>query len=235
MSARAEVRQWVRRVRRAGRRLAHGVLDVVCPEFCAACQNVATAELLCAACQADQSPQVTPQRFVGGDVPTYAPWTYTGPVKHALHRFKFESHPELARRAANAIWTCLPSDLRSPVLWVPVPLAQPRLLERGYNQAALLARELAIASCSPAPRHWLQRESLRQQSGLSRRERFANALEAFAATERARKHPPRPVVVVDDVLTTGATALACTDALRVAGHTPLAIVTLAQVPQVTQE
>lgn len=229
MSTSSGVGYWLRRVRREGRRVVHNVLDVACPEFCAACQNAATSHLLCAACQSDQLPQITPRRFVGGDVPSYAPWMYTEAVKRALHRFKFESHPELARRAANAIWHSLPTELQSPALWVPVPLAHPKLLERGYNQAALLARELAIASCSPAPRHWLKRESLRQQSALNRHERFANALAAFAATDTAQKHAPQSVIVVDDVLTTGATALACTDALRTAGHTPLALVTLAQV------
>lgn len=219
----------MRQARREGRRLVHGVLDVACPEFCGACQNVATSGLLCSACLADQLPRLTPPRCVGGDVPTYAPWRYTDAVKHALHRFKFESHPELARRAANAMWQCLPEDVRAPHVWVPVPLATPRLLERGYNQAALLARELAIASCSPAPRHWLHRDSQLQQSGLSREERFANALTAFTTTDRARREPPRAVVLVDDVLTTGATALACTDALRVAGHRVVAVVTLAQV------
>jgi len=229
MSAISEFQYLARRARLSGRRLVHGMLDVACPEFCAACQNVATSELLCAACQADQLPQLTPRRAVGGDVPSYAPWMYTEAVKQALHRFKFESHPELARRAANAVWRCLPSDLQSPRLWVPVPLAHPRLLERGYNQAALLARELAIASCSPAPRHWLQRESLQQQSGLNRRERLANALTAFAATVAARKQTPQSVVLVDDVLTTGATALGCVEALSAAGHTVVAVATLAQV------
>jgi ComF family protein len=220
---------FTRRLRRDARRLVHSVLDVACPEFCGACQNVATSELLCTACLADQLPQLTPRRCVAGDVPTYAAWQYTGAVKRALHRFKFESHPELARRAANAVWQCLPSDLQVPRIWVPVPLANPRLLERGYNQAALLARELAIASCSPAPRHLLRRESLQQQSGLSREQRFANALTAFAITDDARRQPPKSVILVDDVLTTGATALACTDALRVAGYSVAAVVTLAQV------
>ncbi len=218
-----------RRLRRDGRRLVHGVLDVVCPEFCAACQNVATRELLCPACLADQLPQLTPRRVIGGDVPSYAPWMYTETVRQALHRFKFESQPELARRAGIAIGQCLPPELRKPHVWVPVPLAKPKLLERGYNQAALLARELAIASCSPSPRHWLQRLSLQQQSGLGRRERLANALTAFSPTAAAHQAPSQRVVVVDDVLTTGATALACTEALNAAGHTVCAIVTLAQV------
>lgn len=229
MSTLSSLSFFARRLRRDGRRVVHGLLDVACPEFCGACQNVATSRLLCAACEADQLPQPLPPRLVGGDVPSYAPWRYSEAVKRALHRLKFESHPELARRAADAIWRCLPSELQSPRVWVPVPLANPRLLERGYNQAALLARELAITSCSSAPRHWLHRESLQQQSGLSRRERLVNALSAFVPTPGARKHAPASVVLVDDVLTTGATALACTEALNAAGHAVVAIVTLAQV------
>src|SRR5690606_406232 len=112
--------------------------------------------------------------------------------------------------------------------WVPVPLSEPRLVERGYNQATLLARELAIATCSPSPCHWLTRKSQQQQSGLGRRERLANALTAFTAHARARVHAPSSVVLVDDVLTTGATALACVEALNAAGHAVTAIVTLTQ-------
>lgn len=219
-----------RRLRRDARRVVHSLLDVACPEFCAACQDVATSNLLCAGCLADQPPQpLASSRLVGGDIPSYAPWAYTEAVKRALHRLKFESHPELARRAAAAIYPCLPSALQSPQVWVPVPLANPRLLERGYNQAALLARELALASCSPSPRHWLQRTGVRQQSGLSRRERLANALTAFVAHTSARQHAPQPVILVDDVLTTGATALACTEALNTAGHAVIAVVSLARV------
>lgn len=171
-------------------------------------------------------------RFLADDTPAYAPWAYTDAVRAALHRFKFEAQPELARRAARAMLDCLPSDLTQSAYWVPVPLPNSRLLDRGYNQAALLARELAIATCSPSPRHWLTRdENSAQQSKLDRERRFHNAEAAFHASPTLavarRTSPLPPIIVVDDVVTTGATATACCSSLRAAGFTPIAVVSLA--------
>lgn len=219
--------RWLRRSWRATQRTLHQCLDIACPEFCAACGQLPTPTLLCPACLTNQTP--LPPRSVA-EVPCYAPWDYTDAVREAIHRFKFQSHPELARRGARAMFESLPEALRHPHWWVPVPLATPRLLERGYNQAALLARELALATCSPAPRHWLTRQATQAQSHLTRAERLDNASLAFAPTPAAARQPGQPVVLVDDVLTTGATVTACCAALRQAGHTPVAIVTLAQVP-----
>lgn len=227
MTTSVDWRHWLRRGLRATGRGLHRCLDLTCPEFCAACGQLPTPTLLCAACLTNQTP-LEPRRVDG--VPCYAPWDYTDTVREAIHRFKFQSHPELARRGALAILECLPPELRGPHRWVPVPLARPRLLERGYNQAALLARELARGTCSPAPRHWLTRQATQAQSHLTRDQRLDNAALAFAPTPAALRQPGQTLVLVDDVLTTGATAAACCTALRNAGHTPVAIVTLAQVP-----
>lgn len=222
---------WLRRAGRAARRTFHDAvhrgLDLACPEFCAACGQAPTPCLLCPGCLANQTP-LAPRTVAG--LPCYAPWDYTEAVRAAIHRFKFQSHPELARRGAQAIAPSLPLHLHGPQWWVPVPLSKPRLLERGYNQAALLARELALVTCSPAPRHWLTRATARAQSHLTRNERIDNAALAFTPTPAAVRQAGKAVVLVDDVLTTGATATACCAALERAGHTPVAIVTLAQVP-----
>jgi ComF family protein len=167
-------------------------------------------------------------RFLPDDTPAYAPWAYTDAVRAALHRFKFEAQPELARRAARAMLECLPSELTQPAYWVPVPLPVSRLLDRGYNQAALLARELAVATCSPAPRHWLTRdENSAQQSKLDRERRFQNAEASFHVVQTRPRASRFPLIVVDDVVTTGATATACCSRLRAAGLNPIAVVSLA--------
>lgn len=227
MTLSVDWRLWLRRGRRATERALHRCLDLACPEFCAACGQRPTPSLLCPACLTNQTP-LAPRSV--DEVPCYAPWDYTDAVREAIHRFKFQSHPELARRGACAILESLPPELRGPYWWVPVPLAGPRLLERGYNQAALLARELALGTCSPAPRHWLERQATQAQSHLTRDQRLDNAALAFAPTPAALRQAGKTVVLVDDVLTTGATVAACCAALRKAGHTPVAIVTLAQVP-----
>lgn len=218
----------VRRALRAAHQLVHHCLDLACPEFCAGCRQNPARALLCPECLSDQGETVLRVRFLPGDVPAYAPWAYTDAVRSALHRFKFEAQPELARRAAAAITRSLPDDLKGPQHWVPVPLSHSRLLERGYNQAALLARELAIATCSPTPRHWLTRTDVSvKQSRLDRKQRFLNAEGAFHATLPQGTCSPSTFILVDDVVTTGATAAACCAQLSARGHVALAVVSLA--------
>jgi ComF family protein len=110
---------------------------------------------------------------------------------------------------------------------VPVPLAPARERERGFNQAALVADELARALGRPVRRRWLRRaRPTRPQSDLSAAERWANVRNAFQAAPAVAGHH---VLVVDDVLTTGATAAECARALRAAGARAVSVVTVARV------
>jgi ComF family protein len=90
-----------------------------------------------------------------------------------------------------------------------------RLCERGYNQAALLARHLARLSSGAVNVRSLQRvANTAQQARLNREERSLNLQNTM---QSRRWHDPRPAVLVDDVLTTGATLLECARALNEAG------------------
>ena len=112
--------------------------------------------------------------------------------------------------------------------WVPVPLHRSRLVERGFNQSALLARILAKSTGSRfAPRTLERRRETEQQARLGRAARAHNAFGAFAVR---RPVAAERVVLVDDVVTTGATARACLAALREANVAVLAVVALAQAP-----
>lgn len=112
---------------------------------------------------------------------------------------------------------------------VPVPLHRARLAVRGFNQAALLAR----AACLPAER--LVVDALRRaraagvQARLGRRERLDNVATAFEVRRRDLVRD-RSVLLVDDVLTTGATARACALVLRDAGAALVDVWTLARTP-----
>ncbi|MGE5073651.1 MAG: ComF family protein [Anaerolineae bacterium] len=99
---------------------------------------------------------------------------------------------------------------------VPVPLGRKRLKERGYNQASLIARPLAVAMRIDFTTHALARvQETRSQVGLARRERNENVRDAFRATA-ARVHA-RAVLLVDDIATTGSTLSSCAEALYAAG------------------
>lgn len=113
---------------------------------------------------------------------------------------------------------------------VPVPLASSRLRERGFNQAELLAGPLAAALGAPLVRALAREPGGRRQAGLSGGARQSNVEGRFVA-RRGPDRPPAHALLVDDVLTTGATALACATALVEAGFERAALVTFARTPR----
>jgi ComF family protein len=143
---------------------------------------------------------------------------FEGPLQHALHRLKYSRDMILADTLAEVLaeaWLrlALPGEIV-----VPVPLSSERLRERGYNQAALLARgfaELIALPCRPGALRRVRHT--RTQVGLSVNERQSNVQAAFRADAPAVRG--RACVLIDDVCTTGATLAACAAALAQAGAT----------------
>ena len=116
-------------------------------------------------------------------------------------------------------------------LLVPVPLHRFRLLARRFNQAALLALALArLTGVSAVPDAMVRRRATPPQVGLSPAARTANVRGAFAvAKSRLPRIQSQRVLVIDDVMTTGATASACTDTPLKAGAARVDVLTLARV------
>jgi ComF family protein len=151
---------------------------------------------------------------------------YSGVVREAIHAFKFSGRAPLARPlGALMLDGCGPPDGVKAV--VPVPLARARERERGYNQAALLAERIADGWGVPLRARWLVRlRDTPAQSALTAEERRANVRHAFGASPAVRGEH---VVLVDDVLTTGATAAECSRVLRAAGAATVGVLTVARV------
>jgi ComF family protein len=119
-------------------------------------------------------------------------------------------------------------DLAANVV-VPVPLHPARLRERGHNQAELIARPLARRLGLPLKSYLLVRTKPRPDKlRLTRKERWETVRGAYEVYERARVDKLR-VLLVDDVMTTGATLDACSRALRQAGASHVACLTVARV------
>jgi len=112
-----------------------------------------------------------------------------------------------------------------PAFVVGVPMHWWRRLQRGFNQAELLARELAARLGAPV-RSPLRRGAGAPQVGQARSERLRLSSRRFAVARRAGGS----ILLVDDVVTTGATAAACTRALRHAGATEVRVLALARTP-----
>jgi ComF family protein len=203
------------------RLLLAAVKGALGPPTCAACDaRVRDHVVFCPTCAATIEPPPEPEDASTGDPrleATVAFGAFGGALAIALRRLKYQDRPDLAaplghlaRRAARV--GGLAADLV-----VPVPLHPRRLVERGYNQAALIAAEVAIELDAPLLARALVRlRNTLQQAHLDREARRGNVARAFRARD-PRAIAGRRVVLVDDVATTGATLAACAEALLSAG------------------
>jgi len=167
-----------------------------------------------------------------GDRPAYdyarSAAVYEGALREALHAFKFSGKRALARPLGDlAVEQCVASLLEGIEAVIAVPLARERERERGFNQAALLAQRIAKRLGLPTRPRWLARvRATRPQSDLPAAERRVNVRGAFRAS---RAVAGRHVLIVDDVLTTGATLGECARALRAGGARCVGVLTVARV------
>ncbi len=161
----------------------------------------------------------------------FAASAYEHVVRTAIHQFKFAHKTGLGAPLAQLILTHLPQDFDSRRYHaiVPVPLHPKRLRQRGYNQSAILARELSKALRIPLVRHALRRVRQTGEQALikERQSRHANIQGAFQATSPALVSS-KALILVDDVVTTGATASECARVLKQAGAVSVLVVTIAR-------
>ena len=225
------------RFRRGLSAVADAVLSALLAPQCAACGELLeqpTRGAVCASCWASILPLTPPLCDACGDpLPTWrrisipmarcprcrrmrrrithgrAIGGYEGALRSILHAFKYQSRRSLAVPLAERMRDRGAQVLAGADAVVPVPLHPSRRRERGFNQAADLAKHLGLPVV-PALRRVRPTAA---QAGLASGQRHANVRGAFAATRAARLLMGRTVVLIDDVSTTGATLEACAQAL----------------------
>lgn len=147
----------------------------------------------------------------------HAAFVYAFPVDRLLRRFKFHQDLAAGRLLSAAMATAF-APLPRPQAIVPVPLHLYRLRSRGYDQALELARPIALHLGVPLCDRLLQRaRHTAPQSQLDAAARRGNLRGAFAVRDQGHAALPGHVVLVDDVMTTGATLQAAAHALYAAG------------------
>ncbi|MDQ1302140.1 MAG: hypothetical protein QG595_123 [Pseudomonadota bacterium] len=202
------------------------ILDLFLPPHCALCGQSIARSPLCQGCLTDL-PWLEPHDLPApaGFDQVWSALAYQYPVDRLIAEAKFGGQLATARALGELLALRMPESTPRPDLVVPVPLHWRRQAERGYNQAEEIARglcwqldwRLAAGICQ-------RQRATPAQAQLSAAERRMNLHAAFVA------RPLRPelhILVIDDVLTTGATAEALAHTLRAAGAGRLALWTVA--------
>lgn len=156
---------------------------------------------------------------------------YQGNGRSLVLALKHGDRMDLARPAADWMVKAARPILQPTMLVVPVPLHWMRLFRRRYNQAALLSRNIArSAGLEHCPDALQRRRSTGNQDGKTRDARFANLVGAFTVPKaREARVRDRDILLVDDVMTSGATFAAATEALFAAGARSVSVLGLARV------
>lgn len=225
--------------------LVNRVLDFLLPAGCLSCDRVVPAaqlflglcpscscrlqRLSAAACGCCGQPIVAaalPRGFRCGDCRVTPPafdrlhavWSYAAPFDAVVRGLKFRRLEYLGKELARELWVRLPR-LAEADLVVPVPLHWLREWKRGYNQAERIARPLAKQMGVPLVPALRRRRHTRPQTSLDRSKRAENLKDAFVARNGSRRRALEgaTVVLVDDVVTTGATLDAASRGLKRAG------------------
>ena len=221
------------------------VLAFLFPPVCLACQRVEGVSSLplglCSSCHRQL------ENLQGSSCHTlnsgrsaldglHSRWAYTPPFDAVIQALKFGRLEFLGRDLADSLHCLLVEEQEQDIdVVTPIPLHWHRRLARGYNQAEAIARPLAKRLGKPMVNALRRSRSTRPQALLGRRQRQVNLRRAFAVRPvRARRIQTQRVLLVDDVVTTGATLVTAAHCLRAAGARSVLAVTAGKTPTTTE-
>ncbi len=237
-------------VKKTGRK----TLDLIYPPICVHCTApVVSSDSLCAKCWSELRPISEPICPVLGlpfgvslgvnalsaqaiaSPPEFdrarSAFIY-GDITHSIiSRFKYGDKPELARFCALTMSAALTEIFENNPILVPVPLHKKRQWQRRYNQANELAKQLAaIKDLQVVPNLVERVRETKQQVGLSAKQREKNVAGAFEVKfDLIGKYQEHRIVIVDDVMTTGATLNSLAKTFKKAGYKKIDVISFARV------
>ena len=238
------------------RRFIRGLTDIVYPKVCLACKCKLDAshseEYICQACRLKIKRNMPPFCHSCGRhleranlhkhiCPSclrkrlhfdraYSPCLYEGVAKELIHQFKYKGKDHLGKPLSKIMIEFI-QEYELPIeyldLIIPMPLHQTRLREREFNQAEILSRQIASEFKKELLTGALERHRLtKSQTELPTDKRFANVKDSFSVIKDSGLKN-KNVLLVDDVLTTGATSSEAAASLKVAGANIVFVLTLA--------
>lgn len=190
------------------------ILDFFWPTRCAFCgEMIAPNKSCCTQCRQKLTP--CPPLTLTCLNACFVFTDYSLDVSHAVHRFKFQNHPQLAKLFARMICDRFGTELLDlhPDCICGVPMHPKKKFKRGYNQADLLAKEMARLLNIPFVPLLEKTSNTKEQHTLSAAQRQQNLIGVFQ-TAMPEKVCGKHILIVDDVITTGATLNECALALR---------------------
>lgn len=215
--------------------VASAALDLAFPAACAGCGREGMP--LCAGCR----PALDARLELRGGTPIGLPadipvpllqveWCapFAGPIRGALHQLKYAGERRLARPLGEAVARRWSRVGEGATLIVPVPVHADRERQRGYDQAVLIAEVAASTLGLPCLRALERVRATDAQFELGRDERSANVSGAFRVRPGVGTVADQWVLLVDDVVTTGATLAACAVALEDAGASAVSAIAVAR-------
>ena len=207
----------------------------VCPT-CLAKPQALAAEYFCVQCRSpfrsrfpldEQGRCALCRRGVRGFDAAYSFGFYEDELRELIHLFKYGRVQPLAKPLGRLLASALPRERSFDVI-VPMPLHWRKRWRRGFNQAALLAGEIRRRTHVPVRNALRRVKNTPAQAGLTNSKRRLNVSGAFRAKSKTALLGKR-VLLIDDVMTTGATAASCARALKAAGAAEVTLLTLARV------
>jgi ComF family protein len=220
--------------------MIEALMQKVAPHPCFGCGKIGTP--LCHNCKNN----ITSEPFVGcflcgkvspeglcaqHDVPICKAWIVSERrtvLRRVINAYKFENVKAASRTLTDLLDATLPL-LPSNIVIVPVPTVSSHIRQRGYDHTDILAQLLSQAREMPVI-HLLQRSSAKTQHQLNKRERQQEANSAFYVNSRVTLDIHTPLLVLDDIITTGSTVTSAAKVLANAGYTTIFVAALAYQP-----
>ncbi|MFZ5519441.1 MAG: ComF family protein [Candidatus Zhuqueibacterota bacterium] len=218
------------------------LVDFFYPPFCTICQSALQRDeiVVCEQCwseipRVDEHADIVAEISAGLSSPVfftqaYSIWQFDGPIQQIIHLLKYQNYRILARKMgefmADKIRTLSIPD--QDIVLIPVPLHKTRVRERGYNQSFLLCESIASRLTIPfSDKILVRRRYTQSQTRLNATNRQKNVRDAFQVVAPELING-KTVILVDDVITTGATMNACASTLAKSGVSEICLVSAAK-------
>lgn len=213
--------------------VAKNLVNLIYPLHCASCLKALdplNEYGVCDQCFGSIRPNT--RQYSGGNnfIKAYSAALYDGAAKELIHNFKFNGNIRLAKPLSAVLADFIkrnPEIIKDIEMVTFVPLNGNRLRKRGFNQSAVLASHTFKTTGLPIADTLDKTKPTKQQNELSRDERLVNLIGAFKVKRQARINAKR-VLLIDDVMTTGATLDECAGVLRSGGAIEVRCLTLAR-------